>query len=251
MAELIETGVPTLAHVLHDELDRTSGSYLWNFLDENWDALEAGGLTERVVLDRLLHRRASVQLGRLDDTDGAPSERPVVEGAEFYLAPRIASGLRLGEIVHKGNEYRVVLTPHCHLVVQQGDAGPRSDFVLTARAVPGGEIFEKYPLKGSAKERENDLRRRIQSPSGFGKPNGRYWFLPGFMEMDHCFVDFMQVRSLSYNELSEDWTTFAILDVPFAEAMQSCFVHFYSAVGLPILDSSKFTKMGDQSPATP
>jgi CheY-like chemotaxis protein len=251
MSELIETGLPTLAHALHDELDRTSGSYLWNFLDENWEALEAGGLTERDVLDRLLHRRASVQLGRLDDADGVPIERPVVEGAEFYLAPSIASSLRLGEIVHQGDEYRVVLTPHCHLVVQPGDAEPRADFVLTALAVPWSEAFDKYPLKGTAKEREGDLRRRIQSPSGLGKPNGRYWFLPGFLGLDHRFVDFMQIRSLSREELTGGWTTFAVLDVPFAEAMQSCFVHFYSAVGLPGLDYSKFTRMGEPPPATP
>lgn len=249
IGELIETRIPELAHRLHDELDSTSGSYLWTFLADNWPAMEAGGLTEPAVLDRLLHRRASVQLGRLDGSGGEPTERPMVEGAEFYLTPRIASGFRLGEIVRRNDEYRVVLTPHCHLVIQPGQGEPRAEFVLTALAVPWTNVFEEHPLEGSTTKRQDALRRRLQSPPDFGRGlRGRYWFLPGFLDMDHHFVDFLQVTSLPYRELSEKWTPFAVLDVPFAEAFQSCFVNFYSAVGLPVLDPARFSGMSrDQS----
>lgn len=248
LTDLIGTGVPTLAHGLHDELDRTSGSYLWEFLDENWPTLVAGGLAERETLDRLLHRRAAVQLGRLDESGGTPTERPTVEGAEFYLTPRIASGYRLGEIVFRDGEYRVVLTPHCHLVVQPSDGEPRADFVLTALALPWQEVFDKDKLNGSGEKRLKSLGRRLQSPSEVGRPKGRYWFLPGFLDMEHRFVDFMQLSSLSFKELSEEWKSFAVLDVPFAEALQACFVHFYSAVGLPMLDPSRFPEMSAEPP---
>lgn len=248
LGELIETGVPELAHRLHDELDSTSGSYLWTFLDDNWAAMEVGGLTDPTVLDRLLHRRASVQLGRLDDSGGEPSERAVVEGAEFYLMPRIASGFRLGEIVRRDGEYRVVLTPHCHLVIQSGHEEPKAEFVLTALAVPWKKVFEEHPLEGNAAKKLDALRRRLQSPADFGRGlRGRYWFLPAFLDMDHQFVDFLQVRSLPYRELSEEWTSFAVLDLPFAEAFQSCFVNFYSAVGLPVLDPARFSDMSRDS----
>jgi len=249
LTELIETRIPSLAHGLHDELDRTSGSYLWEFLDANWPALVDGGLGERATLDRLLHRRAAVQLGRLHDSGGVPEERPVVEGAEFYLTPRIASGFRLGEIVVKGDEYRIVLTPHCHLVVQPEAKEPRADFVLTALALPWGEVFQKDKLKGSDEQRLSNLRRRLQSPADVGRPRGRFWFLPGFLDMDHHFVDFMQLSSLPFEELSEEWMSFAVLDVPFAEALQSCFVQFYSAVGLPVLDPTRFPQMMTELPA--
>lgn len=244
LGELIETGIPELAHRLHDELDSTSGSYLWTFLADNWPAMEAGGLTDPAILDRLLHRRASVQLGRLDGSGGEPTERPTVDGAEFYLTPRIASGFRLGEIVRRDDEYRVILTPHCHLVIQPGQEEPRAEFVLTALAVPWTKVFEEHPLEGCTTKRQDALRRRLQSPPDFGRGlRGRYWFLPGFLDMDHHFVDFLQVTSLPYRELSEKWTPFAVLDVPFAEAFQSCFVNFYSAVGLPVLDSARFSGM--------
>ena len=88
--------MPELAHRLHDELDRASASYLWSFLDGNWDAMEAGGLTEPSILDRLIHRRASVQLGRLDDADGQPRERPVVEGGAELSDTSDCLGLSFG-----------------------------------------------------------------------------------------------------------------------------------------------------------
>jgi hypothetical protein len=251
LGELIRTGVPELAHRLHDELDKTSGSYLWQFLDSNWTELEAGGLTQTDVLDRLIHRRASVQLGRLDDAGEGIAERPHVEGAEFYLRPRIAPELRLGQILEHDGEYRVVLTPHCHLAIQPGQTNPRSDFVLTARTVGATALFEQVPLVGnSAAKRLDDIRRRIQSPTDFGQPRGRYWFLPGFLTMPHMYADFLQLESLPIQSALTDWESFAVLDVPFAEAFQSSFVRFYSAVGLPILDPSRFTDLNVAPPST-
>lgn len=241
LGELIQTGIPELAHSLHDELDSASGSYLWEFLDTNWAALESSGLTQPDVLDRLIHRRAAVQLGRLDPSADVPVERPSIEGAEFYLRPRIAKELRLGQILQQRDKYRVVLTPHCHLVVQPGQTVPRADFILTAKTENASALFEQMPLQGNtAEKRISDLRRRIQSPAGFGKPQGRYWFLPGFLSMPHLYVDFLQLESLKIQEALDEWDSFAVLDTPFAEALQSCFVAFYSAVGLPILDPTRF-----------
>ena len=242
LGNLIRTGVPELAHRLHDELDSTAGSYLWHFLDENWAELEVSGLTQPDVLDRLVHRRAAVQLGRLDVS---AAERQRVEGAEFYLRPRIANELRLGQILRRDGEYRVVLTPHCHLVVQVGQEAPKADFVLTVRTVSAAEVFANLPaLEGSTEQKRlESLRRRIQSPTQIGKPEGRYWFLPGFLSMPHLYVDLLQVESMPIHAATNDWETFAVLDVPFAEALQSTFVRFYSSVGLPGLDPGRFADL--------
>lgn len=240
LGELIRTGVPELAHRLHDELDTAAGSYLWSFLNENWEELESCGLTQPEVLDRVLHRRAAVQLGRLDSS---AAEREGVEGAEFYLRPRITDELRLGQILRRDDGYRVVLTPHCHLVVQAGQSVPRAEFVLTVRTVPATSLFAQHPLRGSPDQRVDNLRRRLQAPAQFGRPAGRYWFLPAFLSMPHLYVDLLQMESLPIDEVVEQWETFAVLDIPFAEALQSCFVRFYSAVGLPSLDPARFTDL--------
>jgi CheY-like chemotaxis protein len=241
LQELIQTGIPELAHKLHDELDSASGSYLWEFLDANWPALELDGLTQPGILDRLIHRRAAVQLGRLEASTDGLIERPIVEGAEFYLRPQIVQEFRLGQILEQDGKYRVVLTPHCHLVVQPGQAAPRADYILTAKTEEAKSLFEKMPLKGNPEQKLDALRRRIQSPTGFGKPQGRYWFLPGFLNMPHLYVDFLQLESIKIERALDEWDSFAVLDMPFAEALQSCFVGFYSAVGLPILDPHRFS----------
>jgi hypothetical protein len=207
-------------------------------LDANWDALDSAGLTRPDILNRLIHRRAAVQLGRLE---GAV-ERPTVEGAEFYLHPRIAQDLRLGQILEHNGDYRVVLTPHCHLVVQPGQTAPRADYILTAKTETASVLFNRVPIQGNSDaKRLDDLRKRIQSPAGFGQPRGRYWFLPGFLAMPNLYVDFLQLESLPIRNVLDEWETFAVLDAPFAEALQSCFVSFYSAVGLPMLDPARFT----------
>jgi len=61
--------------------------------------------------------------------------------------------------------------------------------------------------------------------------------------MPHLYVDLLQLESLPIRVALDDWETFAVLDVPFAEAFQSSFVRFYSAVGLPMLDPGRFADM--------
>lgn len=249
LEELMQTGIPELAHKLHDELDTASGSYLWSFLNTNWAALESAGLTQPEILDRLIHRRASVQLGRLEASTGGLVERASIEGAEFYLQPRIADVFRLGQVIEREGDYRVILTPHCHLVIQPGQSIPRADYILTARTEDATSLFRKFPLQGSNREKKlDDLRRRIQSPAAFGKPQGRYWFLPGFLEMPNLYVDFLQLESIEIQRAQDEWHSISVLDTPFAEALQSCFVGFYSAVGLPILDPSRFSRLVSPEP---
>jgi hypothetical protein len=59
--------------------------------------------------------------------------------------------------------------------------------------------------------------------------------------MPPLYVDLLQLESLAIQEALDEWETFAVLDTPFAEALQSCFVGFYSAVGLPMLDPAHIT----------
>jgi hypothetical protein len=61
--------------------------------------------------------------------------------------------------------------------------------------------------------------------------------------MPNLYVDLLQLHSVPVKDLQEQWESFAVLDVPFAEALQSNFVRFYSAVGLPVLDTERFPEM--------
>lgn len=242
--ELLATGIPQLAQKLHDELDKTTGSYLWSFLEANWDELQATGLKNANVLERVVRKRAAMQLSRIDPTIGTPTELETIDGAEFYIWPSISQDtLRLGEILRRkeSNEVRVILTPHCHLTVQQNASEPRANFVLTVKAVAAKDVFEKHPCTGGTQEkRQKALRQYLLSPANIGQPLGRYWFLPGFLTLSDCYCDLLQLESVPYSTLRADYDRLAVLDSPFAEALQSCFTRFYSAIGLANLQPELF-----------
>lgn len=244
---LIKTGIPALARQLHDELDKEAGSYLWDFLENKWQHLIEKKLADPSTLERLIRRRASIQLGKIDPTSGDATELATIEGLEFYIYPSISKNeLRLGEILrHKeSREFRVVLTPHCHLTVQPGESAPRADYVATLLAVEAKKLWEMYPIAARKEaKRLDELRRRIKSPADIGKPEGRYWFLPNFLDIPDLYCDFLRLESIPYETIKTEYDSIAVLDAPFAEAMQSCFTKFYSAVGLANLKTERFADL--------
>ncbi len=241
LTEVLQSGIPGIARRLHDELDGFGGHYLWDFLAKRWTDLKKTGVIEGKILERLIRRRAATQLARLEEGFEVAEIAP----AEFYLHPKISGGeYRLGEIVKskRGDEYRVILTPHCHLAVQEGQQVPRADFVLTLRTIKAAEkISPKFRGKDwDLKRRTDEMRQLIKDTPVLGKPSGRYWFLPRFLEMPDLYCDFMQMESLAFETLQQDFEAFAVLDTPFAEALQSKFVQFYSSIGTANLRAEDF-----------
>src|ERR1017187_8782128 len=239
---VLETGIPEIAKRLHDELDGVGATYMWSFLEKNWDTLKQGELVDAAVTERLIRRRAATQLGRINPTSS--SEIGEVEGVEFYVCPRISQGeYRLGEIIksRETGEFRVVLTPHCHLTVQAQEAAPRAELVLTVKTVHATDINSQKKWSKKSTEQIDQLRRRIKANPEVGKPEGRYWFLPQFLQMPDVYCDFMRLESLPYADVLAKFEPFAVLDTPFAEALQACFTKFYSAVGIGNLRPERFT----------
>lgn len=233
MGSVLDTGVPQLARTLHDDLDRSAGSYLWGFLEENWEDLCGMGST---ILERLVKRRAAIQLGSFS-RDGGPMED--VEGLELYIYPAIDQDWYcLGDLLRKKRQHsdlHVVLTPHCHLTVQVGQKKPRADHVLVARMRLAEEVLEAEGAnwKGNNEDKQDKLRRRTMIPSQIGQPRGRYCFLPGFMDIPHSYCDLMTLESIPIGYLKKRYERVATLTSPFAEAIQECLTQFYGAIGLP------------------
>jgi CheY-like chemotaxis protein len=234
--KIIGTSIPTLAATLHEELDRAAGSYLWSFLEEQWGKLGPTH-TAPAVLERLIRRRAAIQIGHLNPAASEPAELEVVQGAEFYLYPSIAGeDYRLGDVLRQHENFRVILTPHCYLTTQPGKTVPRAEHVVTVRTVPADELISKYPFKG---DKDDRLRRCINSPAEIGEPKGRYWFLPEFLDIPNLFCDFLQLDSIPLDQIKTH-ERIATLASPFAEALQACYLKFYTAVGLPSLQPDAF-----------
>lgn len=257
---LLATGIPAIARRLHDDLDREAGSYLWTFLEAQWDKLEKGGLTEAAVLERIMRRRAALLLARLSPGAEAPVEVASIEGAEFYVYPSVSGDeIRLGEILRdkKSGQFRVVLTPHCYLAIQPGSTRPRSGHVLSVKAHRAEQVIarqygESNPWSGDQAKKMEKLRKRTQSPveEMKGAVRGRFFYLPPFLEIPHLYCDFECVESMPLSELTAANDRVAALDAPFAEALQSSFTRFYSAVGVPNVNVERLTDLmgapGDQ-----
>jgi hypothetical protein len=237
---VLATGIPQAARSLHDELDGLAGKYLWTFLEKEWEQLKTNGHVEPSTLGRMIRRRAAVQLGSVHASATGDEPLTEVQGHEVYLYPPInLHEYRLGEIIRKGEDFRVVLTPHCYMTIQQGKERPRSEYIVTIKTIAVGEVLcqKKVGTARTAEEGQKlkKIRTWITPPSheDVGKPEGRYWYLPGFLEIPHSYCDFLQVESIKYDELVRDWQEVAVLSPPFAESLQACYGAFHGAVGIP------------------
>lgn len=247
IAEAISTGLPSIARRLHDELDRYAGSYVWRFLADRWDDLKARHALDTPTLERIIRRRAAVHLARVDGTGDGVAARANIDPVDYYIYPPISKFIRLGEIIRrKGtSEFRIVLTPHCFLVVQPGQAFPRADHVLTARALPATELREDWKWASTDVEVADQLRRRTSFPAArTGVPEGRYCFLPGFLDIPDLYCDLMQIESLGIKTVTDDFERVAVLDWPFAEALQACLTALYGSVGVPSLSTVSVKHLG-------
>ncbi len=243
--KVLLTGVPQIARKLHDELERSAGSFLWEFLEKNWPRLSQQGGMRTEILERLIRRRAAAQIGDLEFIDDAWVPISQRAASEYYIYPRVhTTYYGLGDVLrqNQADGWSVILTPHCHLHKQPNQPAPRADFVLTVKAIPAKDILgnqiDTAKALTSHDKRHEKLLNWSQSPARTpGKPAGRHWYMPAFLDIPHLYCDFLQVESIPYNDMDK-FEAIATLVPPYAEAMQSCFAGFYASVGIPLIQPS-------------
>jgi hypothetical protein len=238
--QAIATGLPAICKTLHDELDSYAGSYVWRFLADRWEELRDVYQLDIGMLAKVIRRRAAIQFNRLDiDDDQGPVERESGSPVDYYIYPPTSANLKLGEIVRRKatQEIRIVLTPHCFLIRQPGQEKPRATHVLTVKTETAGDLGKDWKWPTNAAAVAEDLRRRTGfSASKLTPPEGRYYFLPGFLDIPDLYCDLFQLESVDYRTIVKDFDRLAVLDAPYAEALQAGISRFYGAVGVPNLD---------------
>ena len=240
MNRLLDTHIPQLARQLHEELERSTGSYLWSFLEDRWHQLNDPSPLGATVLERIIRRRAAIQIGDMDPSSGMIG---LVErhAPEYYVYPPFEQPFfNLGDILRSeldATDWRVLLTPRCHLFKQENQERPRADHVLLVKAVKAEDVLGEK-LNNAKNQPEAAQQKKLgawaRSPAKTERqPEGRHWYLPGFLDIPHSFCDFLQVDSVPYEEMVTGFRRIATLMPPYAEALQSCFVGFYASVGIP------------------
>ena len=80
---VIDTNILQIARTLHEELERAAGSFLWEFLEKRWEQLNSPSQIEPKLLERIVRRRAAIQIADVDPKSGAGIlER---DAAEYYV----------------------------------------------------------------------------------------------------------------------------------------------------------------------
>lgn len=240
---VLKTGVPQIARKLHDEIEGSAASFLWPFLENNWTEIWKATGSDEKGIERLIRRRIAIQIG--DMADDGKGLVPVLSrlGSEYYVYPRLPlTYFSLGDVLrHKEdkNDFRIVLTPHCHLFVQPGQENPRADYVLTIKTVKATDILGEK-LSNARKDQKDAKHKKLgrwtRSPAQTDRaPDGRHWYLPAFLQIPHLYCDLLQIESVPYGEVAASFEALATLVPPYAEALQACFVSFYGSVGIPNL----------------
>lgn len=247
LTAILSLGIPQLARTLHDEIDSIAGDYLWGFLEKNWQLINKERTIESNSLNRLIRSRAAMLIG---GTSSAINRH----GLEYYMYPRIAKDyFSLGDIVRNkrdNSDIQVILTPHCLLYKQNGKESPKAEYVLLVKTVPASAILGEELTKMRKLEEETKKLKKLsqlaRSPAQTGStPEGRHWYLPHFLEVPHLFCDFLQVLSVEFKKLENDYDCIATLTPPYAEALQQSFASFYGSVGIPNIDPLSITSMLD------
>ena len=235
IVEILDIGLPQIVRSLHDIINKSAGNFLWSFLEKNWSELNKTYKVNKESLERLIKRRAAIQIA---DIDQGYTVRKKKHAFEYYIYPNFDHKYySLGDIIQNKSElseFRVILTPHCHLITQENDNKPKADYILTVKTVSAKDILGEKLKNSDHKKLEKWSRSPAQTDR---KPEGRHWYLPEFLKIPHLFCDFLQIESLPIDEIKSNYKRLATLTAPYAEALQQCFTSFYSNIGIPIIET--------------
>ena len=205
--------------------------FFWEFVHQKKDIIDQ--IKDEISLGYLLLRRLAHSLSK-EQIRELLNDDKILEGKahpmEFYIYPNDEGEYECGEILQKGEEIFIILTPTCDFV--QSENRPRKAekvLLAAANALEKTKEYQKY-LDNPVKFKQS-LSSLIESRKG-----DRYFFLPGTPFISNYVIDFQDKLMMSYDDL-KGYTRIAKLDDPFVQSMISTFTRYYNRIGFPDLDS--------------
>jgi CheY-like chemotaxis protein len=234
---LVKFNLPFVKENIHNYLDKEFIKYFWNIIHKENDKFTVD--KDDFSLGYLMLRKFANSLSKenISKILGYETLKDKVHPMEFYLYPTdVATDLESGEILKKGDNVYVILTPSCDFIERFDrngkNLGRKVEKILLAKTKLLSETNEQieYVTK-SNNDTKDKLIKLIESRKG-----DRYFFLPRTPFIENRIIDFQIKEMIDYNELGE-YERLAKLDSPFAESMTSSFIRYYNRIGTPDIDS--------------
>lgn len=235
---LAKFNLPFVKENLHNYLEQEFKAYFWDIIHNERDKFTAdkndfslGYLMLRKFGNSLSKEKISEILG------DSELKKDKVHPMAFYLYPTDNNAeYENGEILKKGDDIFVILTPSCDFVERfdkNGNSkGRTTGKVLLTKTLllSTTDTFAKYNTNKNSDNKEK-IARIIESRNG-----DRYFFLPRTPFIENRVIDFQIKELVDYGEL-KNFTRIAKLDNPYAEGMTASFIRFYNRIGYPDIDS--------------
>jgi len=242
---LAKFNLPFVKESLHYYLEQEFKTYFWDIIHNEREKFTAdkndfslGYLMLRKFGNSMSKEKISKILGDIE------LKKDKVHPMAFYLYPTDKSTeYENGEILQKGDDIFIILTPSCDFIDRGGGKRKVGKVLLVkTHLLTDTDEYKSYMNKKkedgktdkTVKERESDKNNLTKTITS-GRSD-RYFFLPRTPFIDNRVIDFQIKEMVDYSNLKV-FTRLAKLDNPYAEGMTASFIRFYNRIGYPDIDS--------------
>ncbi len=235
---LIGFNLPFIKENIHNYLEIELKEYFWNIIHSERDKFTSDKID--FSLGYLMLRKFGNSLSKLKISEilGVNElNEDKIHPMEFYLYPTDPTAeFENGEILQKGNDLFVILTPSCDFIERNGKKGEKLGRKVGKVLLTKTQLLKEtneYILYNDNKKEEN--KSKLSKLVSSGKSD-RYFFLPGTPFIENRIIDFQIKEMVDYEDL-KTFKRLAKLDNPFAEGMIASFIRYYNRIGYPDIDS--------------
>jgi len=218
---------------LKNYLNENIRKYLWDHIHDNWENIRSE--IEETSLDYLLIKRLGNALSEryIGEILGPDAQCVKKHPLECYIYPPLKAEIDSGDIIKKGEEYFLVLTPSCDLVVRE-NGKIKAEHILLVELIKLKDTSEyKEYLENQTVKNEKNLKNIISN-----NKSERYFFLPKTWFLENMVIDFQKIRSVEYNKISE-YQKIIELDSLHLSSILANFIRHYDRIGTADLDHEK------------
>lgn len=159
---------------------------------------------------------------------------------EIYISPLISNNITTGSILKSrdsSNQFFIVLSPECDLVVRQGTGKPKTDFVLLCQ-IDSLKLHERLKdISKESKEKYNEIKKYVTNNSG-----GALHFLPKTNILDDSLINFRKVLTVPYEKINSSFELICKIAYPYTKDIVSRFSAYYSRQGQPDFNFEDITE---------